>query len=100
MKNNTYKNNTFDRRKEEGVCIYCGKMPPRSGKLVCADCTKKRKLVDALRRGQRKGQRKARKPSKKMALDETLREIAQYNKTHGTNYSYGFYNVLKSRGLI
>lgn len=90
------KNNTFDRRKEEGVCIYCGKMPPRSGKLVCADCTKKRKLVDALRRGQRK----ARKLSKKMALDETLREIAQYNKTHGTNYSYGYYNTLKSRGLI
>lgn len=96
MKNNTYENNTYNRRKEEGVCIYCGKMPPRSGKLVCADCTKKRKLVDALRRRQRK----ARKPSKKMALDETLREIAQYNKTHGTNYSYGYYDALKSRGLI
>lgn len=96
------KNNTYNRRKEEGVCIYCGKMPPRSGKLVCADCTKKRKLVDALRRRQRKARkaRKARKLSKKMALDETLREIAQYNKTHGTNYSYGYYNTLKSRGLI
>lgn len=42
MKNNTYKNNTYNRRKEEGVCIYCGKTPPRSGKLVCADCTKKK----------------------------------------------------------
>ena len=44
MKNNTYKNNTYNRRKEEGVCIYCGKTPPRSGKLVCADCTKKKKI--------------------------------------------------------
>lgn len=96
MKNNAYKNNTFDRRKEEGVCIYCGKMPPQSGMLGCADCAEKRKLVDALR----KKQRKARKPSKKMALDETLREIAQYNKTHGTNYSYGYYSTLKFRGLI
>lgn len=96
MKNNTCKNNTYNRRKEDGVCIYCGKMPPRSGKLVCADCTKKRKLVDSLRRRQRK----ARKPSKKMALDETLREIARYNKTHGTNYSYGYYSTLKFRGLI
>lgn len=94
MKNNTYKNNTYNRRKEEGVCIYCGKMPPRSGKLVCADCTKKRKLVDALRRRQRKA-RKARKPSKKMTLDETLKEIARYNKAHGTNYSYGQWQALK-----
>lgn len=90
------KNNTYNRRKEDGVCIYCGKMPPRSGKLVCADCAKKRKLVDELRRRQRK----ARKPSKKMALDETLREIARYNKAHGTNYNYGYYIALKFRGLI
>lgn len=96
MKNNTYKNTTFNRRKEEGVCIYCGKMPPRSGKLGCAVCAEKRKLIDALRRKQRK----ARKPSKRMTLNETLREIAQYNKTHGTNYSYGYYDALKSRGLI
>ena len=93
------KNNTYNRRKEKGICIYCGKMPPRSGKLVCADCTKKRKLVDALRRRQRKA-RKARKPSKKMTLDETLKEIARYNETHGTNYSYGYYDALKSKGLI
>ena len=88
------KNNTYSRRKEEGVCVYCGKKPPRSGKLGCADCTKKRKLVDALRRRQRKA-RKARKPSKKMTLDETLREIARYNKTHGTDYSYGQWQALK-----
>lgn len=44
MKNNTYKNNTYNRRKEEGVCIYCGKIPPRSGKLVCADCAKKKRI--------------------------------------------------------
>lgn len=96
MKNSTYKNNTFDRRKEEGVCIYCGKMPPRSGKLGCADCAEKRKLNDALR----KKQRKQRKASKKMTLNETLREIAQYNKTHGAKYSYGYYSALKFRGLI
>ena len=90
------KNNTYNKRKEKGVCIYCGKMPPRSGKLVCADCTKKRKLVDALRRRQRK----ARKPSKKMTLDETLKEIVRYNETHGTNYNYGYYSALKFRGLI
>lgn len=96
------KNNTYNKRKEKGVCIYCGKIPPRSGKLVCADCAKKRELVDALRRRQRKARkaRKARKPSKKMALDETLKEIARYNKAHGTNYSYGYYSVLKFRGLI
>lgn len=93
------KNNTYNKRKEKGVCIYCGKMPPRNGKLVCADCTEKRKLVDALRRRQRKA-KKARKPSKKMALDETLKEIARYNETHGTNYSYGYYDALKFRGLI
>ena len=96
MKNNTYKNTTFNRRKEEGVCVYCGKMPPRSGKLGCADCAEKRKLNDALRRKQRK----ARKPSKKMTLNETLREIARYNETHGTNYNYGYYSALKFRGLI
>lgn len=89
-------NVTFNRRKEEGVCIYCGKMPPQSGKLGCADCVEKRKLNHALRRKQKK----ARKASKKMTLDEMLREIARYNKTHGVNYSYGYYNALKLRGLI
>ena len=93
MKNNTYKNNTYIRRKEEGVCVYCGKMPPRSGKFGCADCAEKRKLNDALKRKQRK-------PSKKMTLDETLKEIARYNETHGTNYNYGYYSALKFRGLI
>lgn len=96
MKNNTYKNSTYNRRKEEGVCVYCGKMSPQSGKLGCADCAEKRKLNHALRRKQRK----ARKPSKKMTLNETLREIAQYNKAHGANYSYGYYSALKFRGLI
>jgi len=96
MKNNAYKNNTYSRRKEEGVCVYCGKMPPQSGKLGCADCAEKRKLNDALKRKQRK-QRKA---SKKMTLNEMLKEIAQYNKTHGANYSYGYYSALKLRGLI
>mgnify|MGYP006967155341 CR=1 FL=1 len=87
------KNNTYNRRKEEGVCVYCGKMPPQSGKLGCADCAEKRKLNHALRKKQRKA-------SKKMTLSETLREIAQYNKAHGTNYSYGYYSALKSRALI
>ena len=93
MKNNTYKNNTYIRRKEEGVCIYCGKMPTQSGRLGCADCAEKRKLNDALKRKQRKA-------SKKMTLDETLKEIVRYNETHGTNYNYGYYSALKFRGLI
>ena len=96
MKNNTYKNITYNRRKEEGVCVYCGKMPPRSGKLGCADCAEKRKLNGALRRKQRK----ARKPSKKMTLNETLREIARYNKAHGTNYSYGQWKALKFKNIL
>lgn len=85
------KNTTFNRRKKEGICVYCGKMPPRSGKLGCANCAEKIKLNDALRRKQKK----ARKPSKKMTLNETLREIARYNKAHGTNYSYGQWQALK-----
>lgn len=93
MKNNAYKNSTYSRRKEEGVCIYCGKMPTQSGRLGCADCAEKRKLNDALRREQRKA-------SKKMTLNETLKEIARYNETHGTNYNYGYYSALKFRGLI
>lgn len=93
MKNNTYKNTTYNRRKEEGVCVYCGKKPPRSGKIGCADCAEKINLNDALRRKQRKA-------SKKMTLNETLREIARYNKAHGANYSYGYYSALKFRGLI
>ena len=93
MLNNAYKNSTYSRRKEEGVCIYCGKMPTQSGRLGCADCAEKRKLNDALKRKQRKA-------SKKMTLDETLKEIVRYNETHGTNYNYGYYSALKFRGLI
>lgn len=33
-------------------------------------------------------------------LDRTLEEIKEYNKIHGTAYSYGYYSALKSRGLI
>ena len=92
------KNNTYSKRKEEGVCVYCGKKPPRSGKLGCADCAEKIKLNDVLKRKQRK--RKQRKPSKKMTLDETLREIARYNKTHGTDYNYGQWQALKFKNIL
>lgn len=27
-------------------------------------------------------------------------EVTKYNEEHGTSYSYGYYNALKSRGLI
>lgn len=96
MKNNTYKNNTYNRRKEEGVCIYCGKMPPQSGKLVCADCAKKRKLVDALRGRQKKAQSNKTIDTFKAIYEE----VTKYNEEHGTNYSYGYYDALKFRGLI
>ena len=82
--------------KKRAFAYIAVKMPPQSGKLGCADCAEKRKLNDVLKRKQRK----ARKPSKKMTLDETLKEIARYNETHGTDYNYGYYSALKFRGLI
>lgn len=34
------------------------------------------------------------------ALDRTLEEINEYNKTHGTAYSYGQYIAFKDNGFL
>jgi len=39
MGKSTYKN-----RKEKGVCVRCGKKPPREGKVMCYECAKKAKI--------------------------------------------------------
>lgn len=80
----------YEELKRKGICVWCKKEKATPGFTSCKACRDKL----------REKAIKARKPSKKMALDETLREIAQYNKEHGTNYSYGYYNTLKFRGLI
>lgn len=36
----------------------------------------------------------------KSSLDKTVCEIKDYNKKHGTRYSYGKYIALKERGLL
>lgn len=30
------------RRREKGLCIYCGKVPPKNGRVGCEKCLRKR----------------------------------------------------------
>lgn len=40
------------------------------------------------------------KKKKNKSLDETLKEIAEYNKKHGTHLSYGKYRELEALGKL
>lgn len=35
---------TYERRKEQGLCVGCGKVPPRNGKIMCAECAEKQRV--------------------------------------------------------
>ena len=35
---------TYDRRKEQGICVICGKEKPKEGYICCEQCKEKRKI--------------------------------------------------------
>ncbi|KKM24391.1 hypothetical protein LCGC14_1605530 [marine sediment metagenome] len=41
----TYAKNRLERRREEGLCTFCGKNPPETARRLCGDCHKKRSPI-------------------------------------------------------
>ena len=41
------KKGTYERRKENGICVKCGKEPARSEKVLCVSCTEAQRVQDA-----------------------------------------------------
>lgn len=71
------------------ICIVCGKeftaTNPKS-KVCSAECKAKRKNES----------RAVKKPKEeKKTLDEVLKDVDEYNRTHGTHLTYGKYQNMK-----
>lgn len=46
--------NTYQNRKENGLCVRCGKCTPEKGKVMCAECSKKQNVYQKKMRDFRK----------------------------------------------
>lgn len=79
--------------KEEKRCIFCGCKNHREGDYCSEACR---------REGERyyKSQEDNRQKFITSPIAEAVREVAAYNKAHGTKYSYGKYFSLKEAGHI
>ena len=94
-----------ERRLKTRYCAICGaKIDYETGrKKYCSDkCyeigKKLNKAADYYRRLSMKKEEP--KPLNPHVLDEAERELQKYNQTHGTNYSYGWYQHLKKLGKL
>ncbi len=79
------------------VCFMCGKALGEGRRVkYCPECRAK-----ARRRAQRRCTG-CLLPDNRIprCLDEIADEVEQYNKAHGTSYSYGWYTYLKDSGKL
>ena len=83
----------------EAICEMCGeRYVPKNNRCnhrkYCDDC---RKRADRLYRQERRKKQMAQNsyPKVNQRLDRKVKEINEYNKKHGTSYSYGQYTALK-----
>lgn len=100
----------YDKKKREGqktkvrYCKICGDMinlatgRTKYCSVECAKIGEKNKRAEFyLRLAEEKAEVE---PLNAYVLDEAEREVETYNKTHGTNYSYGWYQHLKKLGHL
>lgn len=79
------------------VCFMCGKALGEGRRVkYCPECRKE---------AQRRSKRRCTGcllPDNRIprCLDEIADEVEQYNKAHGTSYSYGWYTYLKDSGKL
>lgn len=79
------------------VCAECGKALPDGRRVkYCPECRK-----EAIKK-QKMRCAPPRLPDIRIphCLDEIEYEVSQYNKAHGTNYSYGWYTYLADSGKL
>ena len=106
----------YDKQKREGLkserpehlyCVICGKEidknSPRS-KHCSVECAKIGARLKSAERYRATLKEKKEKTEGQLlnahVLDEAEREVGIYNKTHGTDYSYGWYQHLKKAGKL
>ena len=97
----------YEELKRKGICTDCRKEKATPGFVKCDACRERdRKRAQLYRNGKvirtkRNGYNKLPFNNKTTdTLNDIYEEVTKYNKEHGTNYSYGYYNALKFRGLI
>ena len=94
------------RNPREVKCKVCGQvfLTKSNNALYCVDCRYKtnkersQKWRDGTKTDYKKEKFKKNYHSK--TLDETLADIREYNKKHGTRLSYGQYKVLQHFGKV
>lgn len=74
-------------------CKFCGSKLRVSGEYCSDRCAKAGRYYFEL-------EKRNREKFKNSAIASTVREIAEYNRLHGTKYSYGEYISLKDGGKI
>lgn len=81
-------------------CSVCGTLFETTGKSAkyCPECRiwKKKEMSANSRKAMRA--RRAHQQIKSTTINDVLRELEEYNKRHGTCYTYGQYMVLKCSG--
>ena len=80
-------------REENTHCRFCGKRLREPGEYCSKECEEA-----GIRYYKR--EQKNRELFKSSKIAQAVTEVADYNKTHGTKYSYGRYFCLKEAGLI
>lgn len=84
-------------------CEVCGKeyVTKSANSKYCSDCKKKAYNKRSYERRQEvKKERTKKKRIKVDTLELKEKEIAEYNKLHGTHYTYGEYYAMKKLGKI
>lgn len=78
---------------EEHYCLSCGSKLRNTTDFCSPSCRKKGR--DILRREEQR-----RDFLKNSPIMKSVKEVEEYNKEHGTKYSYGSYFALKSKGVL
>ncbi len=80
-------------RLENTHCRFCGARLKESGKYCSDRCRAAGERCYA-------AERENRRLFKNSPVAKAVMEVAEYNKSHGTKYSYGKYFTLKEAGLL
>jgi predicted nucleic acid-binding Zn ribbon protein len=76
-------------------CEICGELMAGNGKYCSTECRRIAHIERTKASQKRAAQQKKKKKKKLAPLDAILEELAEYNRKHGTNLSYGQYVHLK-----
>ena len=79
---------------ESYYCAFCGAVRVAKGEVYCSDSC--RRFGEEIER--RMAERRAK--IKDFEVTKAVAEVEEYNRTHGTKYSYGQYFALKGMGEL